>query len=238
MKWKEIGKKQQAVIERLMRYSGTWILSWRNVNESYDTVLEAGKEKSSWCDVQATKPSTGTKESSNRKTDMHFPMDQHMERFVWLHIKEEFCGPAIERTTSLASCNLLWLQFHLIAVGCEELSHRPIMVEGFALMKNFGFVSRSYSSCVFFQPRPDFKTSSFSKYSSWIRDFFPPVFFSPLMISHKEERKRGWGGNSAIVWIILHHPQKGDPGLRWIRKSTQIDWCWFEVTTSKSILWI
>lgn len=160
-----------------MRYSGTWILSWRKVNESYDTVLEAGKVNRGWCHFQASKPGTGAKERSNRKTDMQFPMDQRMEWFVWLHIKEEFCGPAIEGTTSLACCNLLWLQFHLVAVGCEELSHRPIMVEGFAPMKNFGFVSRSYSSCVFFQPRPDFKTSSFSKHSSWIRDFSLLYFF-------------------------------------------------------------
>ena len=135
-------------------YSSIWILSWKKVNESYDTIqiwlLEAGKVNGAGATSRQWGLGTGTAESSNRKANTPFPINLYMKQFVWLQEKGEFCGPATEETTSLTSCNLLWLQFHPVAVGCEELFHRSIMVKGFALMKNFESVSRSCSSCVFF----------------------------------------------------------------------------------------
>ena len=94
------------------------------------------------------------------------------------------------------------------------------MVEGFAPMKYFGSISRSFSHfkeiflLFFFQPRPDFKTSSFSKPSSWGGDFSLLYFFPPQMIGHKR-RDKG---------IILHHPHRRDLGLGWIGKATQNRW--------------
>lgn len=139
--------------------------------------------------------------------------------FVGLHVKGELYCPGIEGTTSLASCNLPRLWFHHVAVGCEEVFHRAIMLKGF-WMKNFGSLSwTSCSSCVFLQPKPDFKTS-FSKYSGLGYRFFHLMFFPPQMISHKEERKRGENSD----WIILHHLQRGDLGLERTRKTMQMYW--------------
>ena len=105
-----------------------------------------GKPKEGWCNIQPMRPSTGTEDNLNRrKADTLLSIDLHTEPSVWLHVQGEFCGPAREGTISLASCNLLGLHFHLVAIGCEELFHRSIMVEGFAPMKYFGLVSRSFS---------------------------------------------------------------------------------------------
>lgn len=161
-----------------------------------------------------------------------------MAQLVRLRVKGELLGPASKGTISLTCYILLWLQFHLVAVGCEEWFHISIMVEGFALMKRImdlfqGHFHMSKSFFLIFllaQGRPQNLQLFKALQLGW--GFFPPVLFSLQMTCHEEEIKRK---TTVIVWIILYHPQKGNQGLGWIKKAMQIDWCWLEVNTSKSI---
>ena len=164
---------------------------------------------------------------------------QGRAQLVWLRVKGELLGPASKGTISLTSYILLWLQFHLVAVGCEEWFHISIVVEGFALMKRIMdpfqghfHMTRSFFSYFSSSPGLTSKPPAFQSTPAGVGIFFPPVLFSLQMACHEEEIKRK---ETVIVWIILCHPQKGSQGLGWIKKVMQIDWCWLEVNTSKSI---
>lgn len=161
------------------------------------------ESKRGWCNLQATRP---------------------WYRTVKAHVKGEFYGPAIEGTTSLASCNLLWLQFYLVAVGYEELFHRSIIVKGLPWWKVLnlfqGDALLMFSSSPGQTLEPPAFQSTPSRMGISPHSRIPPLHPpNTQMICHKEEMKI----KTVIVSIIRHHPQRRDQRLGWLRKAMQID---------------